>query len=61
MSRHARVTWAQADSPWISETQAIEQLGLPLNLQGNSHHPYYPTLKALCAEHRATARTLPIT
>ena len=60
MSRHARVTWVQTDTPWLPETYAIEQLNLPLNLQGNSHHPYYPTLKALRAEHRTTARALPI-
>ena len=60
MSRHARVTWVQADAPWLLETRAIEQLNLPLNLQGNSHHPYYPTLKALRAKHKATARALPI-
>lgn len=60
MSRHARVTWEQIDSPWHPEEHAIKQLTLPLNLQGNSHHPYYPTLKALRAQHRATARQLPI-
>ncbi|NKX55950.1 GIY-YIG nuclease family protein [Arthrobacter mobilis] len=60
MSRHARVTWVQAESPWRPETLAIEELSLPLNLQGNSHHPYYPTLKNLRAKHRAAARELPI-
>ncbi|WP_254788444.1 GIY-YIG nuclease family protein [Arthrobacter sp. ok909] len=60
MSRHARVTWVQTDSPWLPETHAIKQLNLPLNLRGNSHHPYHPTLKALRAEHRTTARALPI-
>ncbi|MDQ0825591.1 hypothetical protein QFZ60_001764 [Arthrobacter sp. B2I5] len=60
MSRHARVTWAQTDLPWLPEAQAIKQLSLPLNLQGNSRHPYYATLKALRAEHKAIARALPI-
>lgn len=60
MGRHARVTWVQAGSPWLPEMQAIQQLSLPLNLQGNSGHPYYPTLKALRAEHKATARGLPV-
>lgn len=60
MSRHARVTWVQVDTPWYPEAQAIRQLSLPLNLQGNSHHAYYPALKALRAQHRATARELPI-
>jgi hypothetical protein len=60
MSRHARVTWVKADRPWLAETRAIEQLSLPLNLQGNSHHPYYPLLKALRAEHRTMARALPV-
>jgi hypothetical protein len=57
MGRHARVTWVQTGSPWL---QAIQQLSLPLNLQGNSRHPYYSTLKALRAEHKAAARELPI-
>lgn len=56
MSRHARVTWVETDRPWLPETQAIEQLSVPLNLQGNSQHPYYPLLKALRAEHRTMAR-----
>ncbi|WP_425513936.1 GIY-YIG nuclease family protein [Arthrobacter zhaoguopingii] len=60
MQRHARVTWAQVEAPWCAETRAMEQLSLPLNLQGNAHHPYYPTLKALRAEHRTAARALPI-
>jgi hypothetical protein len=60
MSQHARVTWVQADAPWLLETRAIEQLNVPLNLQGNSQHPYYLTLKALRAKHKATARALPI-
>jgi hypothetical protein len=60
MSRHARVTWVHADAPWLLETCAMEQLNLPLNLQGNRHHPYYPTLRALRAEHKAAARALPI-
>lgn len=60
MSRHARVTWVQVDSPWHPEERAIQELSLPLNLQGNRHHPYYATLKVLRAHHRATARELPI-
>lgn len=60
MGRHATVTWVQTGSPWLPEMQAIQQLSLPLNLQGNSGHPYYPTLKALRAEHTATARGLPV-
>ena len=60
MSQHARVTWVQTALPWLQELHAIQQLSLPLNLQGNSAHPYYPTLRALRAGHKATARGLPI-
>ena len=60
MHRHARVTWTQTAAPWFAETQAMKQLSLPLNLQGNSHHPHYATLKALRAAHRTAARALPI-
>ncbi|WP_324293005.1 GIY-YIG nuclease family protein [Paenarthrobacter nicotinovorans] len=50
MSQHARVTWLQADAPWLLEIYAIEQLNLPLDLLGNRRHPYYPALKALRAK-----------
>lgn len=60
MASHARVTWTEHHRPWEPESEAIQRLNLPLNLQGNSHNAHYPTLKALRAEHRAMARALPI-
>lgn len=60
MAKHARVAWMPVNAPWMVEKHAIESLNLPLNLQGNSHHPYYPKLKKLRAQHRDAARALPI-
>lgn len=57
MSTHARVTWLADPEPWVIEDQLIESLSLPLNLQGNSHHPFQPTLSGIRAAARNQART----
>lgn len=53
MAGHARVSWVTDPQPWILEDHLIETLSLPLNLQGNAHHPFQATLSAA----RRAART----
>lgn len=60
MSAHARVAFVADDEPWKLEHSLITGEVLPLNLEHNAHNPYYPTLKALRAQHKAAARNLPI-
>jgi hypothetical protein len=56
MGRHARVCWMPHPRPWELEAQ----LDLPLNLHGNSQHPFYPNLRAIRAAAKDTARALPV-
>ena len=57
---NARVTWLECAEPWQLESTLIQTLSLPLNLDQNEAHPFFPKLSALRAEARAHARTLPI-
>jgi len=45
MGEHARVSWVPHAQPWLLEEELIAALDLPLNLQGNSHNPFYPMMK----------------
>lgn len=56
MAEHARVTWVTDPEPWILEDHLIETLSLPLNLQGNAHHPFQATLAAARRDARSLAR-----
>jgi hypothetical protein len=57
---NARVAWLEHDEPWKLESTLIQTLSLPLNLDQNEAHPFFPKLSALRAQARARARTLPI-
>jgi len=46
LARHAFVSWVACDEPWIAEPLLIAQLDLPLNLQHNGTHAFFPTLQA---------------
>jgi hypothetical protein len=60
MGMHARVCWVETPSPWLLETQLIESLILPLNLDQNAHSPFRQELSQRRAEQRARARALPV-
>lgn len=60
MADNARVCWVEQDEPWISESQLIAQLDLPLNLDQNRHNAFHGRLKELRAQARQRARDLPI-
>ena len=60
MEEHARVSWVPHTEPWLLEEELFTVLDLPLNLQGNSHNSFYPTLKRLRAEAEKNARDKPI-
>lgn len=57
MAEHAKVTWVADPEPWILEDHLIETISLPLNLQGNAHHPFRSELSAIRSVARAAART----
>ncbi len=60
LETNARVTWLEHPEPWFLETELIQSVSLPLNLDQNSTHPFFSTLSALRAQARARARDLPI-
>lgn len=60
MDRNALVCWLPAKDPWRLESRLISQLRLPLNLQGNSHHPFHQKLSALRKQYRTRADRLPV-
>ena len=57
MAENARVCWVATPEPWIVEDALIEALDLPLNLQGNSRHPFHSELSKLRQEARRAARS----
>ena len=59
MARYARVCWVEHAEPWKLEERLLEDLSLPLNLAGNSHHPFHSTLSELRRRSRTQASRLP--
>jgi hypothetical protein len=57
---NAFVTWIACEQPWRLEEELIGRLVLPLNLQGNSRHPYSAVLSACRVAARRSALELPI-
>ena len=56
LDQHAFVAWVEHLEPWVLEEQAVQNLSLPLNIQGNARHPFYPELKSLRDSARSEAR-----
>jgi len=60
MGRHARVCWMTHPRPWELEQALVARLDLPLNLHGNTHHPFYSHLRRVRSAAKATARALSV-
>ena len=60
MSENARVSWIVDLAPWVLEARLIASLDVPLNIDGNSHNEFHPSLVAARAGAVAKARLLPI-
>ncbi len=60
MEQHARVCWTVHPRPWILESDLIQRISLPLNLDQNRHSGFHAELSAARAQQRARARQLPI-
>jgi len=54
--RNAYVSWTLDPEPWLLEDCLIASLDLPLNLQGNSRHPFCPILKKIRSQAKTAAR-----
>ena len=57
MAENARVTWTKDQQPWIAEHELLHTLDLPLNVDGNMHHPFARVLSDRRIEARRLART----
>lgn len=60
LADNAFVVWAIRSEPWKVEVELIQSLSLPLNLQHNRRHPFYPVLSAKRHLARNQASSLPV-
>ncbi len=60
MAKNAGVGWIEIAKPWLLEDHILATTPLPLNIEKNSQHPFCTELRALRAEARRHARTLPV-
>ncbi len=60
MAANALVCWVEHPRPWETEEALIRSVSLPLNLQGNQHHPFHAQLTAIRAAAKQRARLLPV-
>ena len=57
MRRHVSIAWVSIDNRFALETDLIGTADLPLNLEGNETHPFYPILRAIRLEASRRAGT----
>jgi hypothetical protein len=60
MQENAFVTWEEHGQPWDLENKLFHAISLPLNIQGNKHHPFAAELARVRAEAIANAKYAPI-
>jgi hypothetical protein len=60
MEKNAFVTWVEHDEPWTLENELFQSVALPLNIQGNKHHPFAALLLKKREEAIAIAKEAPV-
>ena len=60
MADNAKVCWVEHPQPWVLEDELLKSLSLPLNLQGNAHHPFFGPLGEIRRAAKAAAREMAI-
>jgi len=50
MQENVFVTWVEHEMPWDLENELYQTLPLPLNIQGNKHHPFAAELARIRTE-----------
>jgi hypothetical protein len=60
MQKNAFVTWIENDAPWDFAKKLFHSLSLPLNIQGNKHHPFAAVLTQIRNEAIAQAKYSPV-
>lgn len=59
MAKHARVVWLPCEQAWTVEDRLLEQLALPLNLDGHRHGAFHAQLSSIRVAAKSRARSLP--
>lgn len=59
MAEHTAVTWVEIEAPWLLEEHLLATIDLPLNIEGNSSHPFRAQLRVLRDRARRRAEALP--
>ncbi len=60
MEKNAFVTWVEHEEPWVLENELFQKVALPLNIQGNKHHPFAALLLKKREEAIAIATEAPV-
>lgn len=59
MAKNTAVTWVEVPTPRPLEEYLFQSLDLPLNIEGNRHHPFCEELRAIRDKARTLAEKLP--
>lgn len=60
LEKNAFVFFIEHTEPWDLEKVLMKEISLPLNIQGNKHHPFSKSLSKIRSDARALARDGPI-
>ena len=60
LEKNSKVSWLIHPTPWELEDQLLGSISLPLNLKGNSNHPFHSRLTGLRKTAKDRARKLPV-
>lgn len=60
MTENAKVCWVEHPQPWVLEDEMLRRLSLPLNVQGNGHHPFCARLSEMRQAAKAAAREMSV-
>lgn len=60
MASNAFVVWSECEEPWLVEEQLISTTSLPLNLDQNERHPFFPVLSESRCVAKIKAREMSI-
>lgn len=57
IDNNAFIAWFKHPKPWEVEAEVVKNLSLPLNLEHNEGHPFYPVLSGIRRAVRTRARS----
>jgi hypothetical protein len=58
IGRNALIAWTLNPKPWHLDDRLIARLDLPLNLKGNTRHPFHSILSQVRSHAKAAARAV---